>query len=110
MMDFLVVWGFCTLTMGAFCGMIVVCSINCRYVVVKTLAGILTAALVGLAVGGMLTTSEKIDEARWNNGQCEECGGEWRLNGVTTTRMGSKTYYWSCLDCGNVIETSTRFK
>ena len=40
----------------------------------------------------------------FNNGICAQCGGEYRMSGVTKTRMGSETFYYTCQDCGYTIE------
>ena len=40
---------------------------------------------------------------RWNDGYCE-CGQHWELKGVSKTRNGSETKYYSCPECFKEIE------
>lgn len=69
---------------------------------------ILSFAIAGFLFGGASYLDHKEAYEVWNGGHCEICNGEWRLSGVTG--RNSKTYYWSCEDCGNTIVNSVRFK
>lgn len=47
---------------------------------------------LGLWADGMATRDA------WNGGYCE-CGTHWELSGVTKTRNGNTTKYYSCPNC-----------
>lgn len=98
------------------------------------ITGLLMAGIVGLPVGLLITISrnhwwskllsliiccaiffgfgamveqEHInDRDTFNNGICVQCGGEYRMSSATRTHMGSKTFYYTCQDCGWAIETN----
>ena len=55
-----------------------------------------------LMSGGMWFQEKANDEA-WNNGFCD-CGQHWELNGVTRSKNGSETKYYSCPDCYTEIQ------
>lgn len=56
---------------------------------------------------GCMFGQENINDTnKFNNGICEQCGGEYRMSGATRTRMGSETIYYSCQDCGYTITTN----
>ena len=46
------------------------------------------------------------DRDTFNNGVCVQCGGEYRMSGATRAQIGSKTFYYTCQDCGWTIETN----
>ena len=46
---------------------------------------------------------------RYNDGICTICGGEYEFAGSTRTNS-SKTYYYTCEDCGHTIEVNRIMK
>lgn len=77
----------------------------------RNVVTIIIALAIGFGIGGLLTAEHEADKKAWNNGYCEECGGEWHLADVVKGRNnGSTRYYWECVDCYNVIDTVSRFK
>ena len=46
---------------------------------------------------------------RYNDGICTICGGEYEFAGGTRTNS-SKTYYYTCEDCGYTIEVNRIMK
>ena len=59
------------------------------------------------SIGTMLGQVGVNNRDDFNNGVCVQCGGEYRMSGATRTRMGSKTFYYTCQDCGWTIETNS---
>lgn len=59
------------------------------------------ALFCGAIIGQMY-----IDDGAWNDGHCE-CGGKWELRAVSESRMGSKTKYYACENCGKEITQRT---
>ena len=58
------------------------------------------------SIGTMLGQVGVNNRDDFNNGVCVQCGGEYCMSGATSTRMGSKTFYYTCQDCGWTIETN----
>ena len=77
----------------------------------RNVVTIIIALAIGFGIGGLLTLEEQANVKTWNNGHCEECGGEWHLAGVTKSRNNSSTrYYWECEECNNLIDTTRNFR
>lgn len=62
----------------------------------------------GICFGfGCMFGQENINDTdKFNNGVCKQCGGEYRFTSSTCYRM-SKTFYYTCQDCGWTIETNS---
>lgn len=41
----------------------------------------------------------------WNNGICENCGGEYKFSGATHVKNSGDYYYYTCEECGHTIKT-----
>ena len=69
--------------------------------------GKITGSLVCLAFWLVMSLGlwgqDVYNTEKWNNGYCE-CGTHWELNGVTKTKNGSVTKYYSCPECYTEIE------
>ena len=52
---------------------------------------------------GGIYFQEVCNAEKWNGGYCE-CGQHWELNGVTKTKNGNETKYYSCPECYTEIE------
>lgn len=65
---------------------------------------------VGITVGmialgfGICAVEAKMDESVWNGGICQ-CGGEFTFSSADHLRNGGNLYYYTCNNCGEVIET-----
>lgn len=61
----------------------------------------------GICFGfGCMFGQENINDTnKFNNGVCEQCGGEYRFTSSTRYCM-NKTFYYTCQDCGWTIETN----
>lgn len=71
----------------------------------KVLSLVLTLTIF-FGIGCLLAQENNHDIENFNNGICIKCNGDYRMSGATRTRMGSKTFYYTCQDCGWTIETS----
>lgn len=61
--------------------------------------------LIALLVGSfffLFGTESCITEERWNNGCCNECGGEWVYEQAVGHQYSTQ-YLYHCEDCGNTI-------
>lgn len=77
----------------------------------RNVATIIVALVIGFGISGLLCLEEQANVKAWNNGHCEECGGEWHLAGTTKSRNnGSTRYYWECEECNNLIDTTRNFR
>lgn len=65
---------------------------------------IVTCFGIFFGFGCLIGQEHNNDANRFNNGICEQCGGEYRISGATRIRMGSETFYYTCQDCGWTIE------
>jgi hypothetical protein len=69
--------------------------------------------LIGLAIAvgvialgiGACTLEAKRDADAWRGGICE-CGGEFEFSNATHRKNGGNYYYYTCKNCGEVIETN----
>lgn len=68
----------------------------------------LTLGLFFVFVFAAKEQSEAMAE-RYNDGICTICGGEYEFAGGTRTNS-SKTYYYTCEDCGHTIEVNRIMK
>jgi hypothetical protein len=72
-----------------------------------TAKGKIKSAAVCLAfwiiISGALWGQSINNAEKWDGGFCE-CGAHWELKGVSKTRMGSETKYYSCPKCYEEIE------
>ena len=59
------------------------------------------------SIGAMVGQQHVNDCDTFNNGVCVRCGGEYHMSGATQGPMGSKTFYYTCQDCGGIIETTS---
>lgn len=70
----------------------------------------LLQALLGLALGalivGAIGLSAEHDAALYNDGICNECGGEYKFSG-SSGRGVSKFYYYSCAECDHTIQVES---
>lgn len=56
-----------------------------------------------LMMSGGLYFQEQGNDKRWNDGFCS-CGTHWELAGVSKSRHGAETKYYSCPNCYTEIE------
>lgn len=70
------------------------------------LLSVIICCAIFFGCGCMLEQEHHNDIAKFNNGICKQCSGEYRMSGTTRTNMGSKTFYYTCQDCGWTIETN----
>lgn len=52
----------------------------------------------------------KSDNAHWNNGVCEICGGAYKFTSATHLRNGGIRYYYTCENCDHTIMTYSLMK
>ena len=85
--------------------------VEMREGLLKNLITIVLALAIGFGFSGLLCLEEQANVTAWNNGYCEECGGEWHLAEITKSRNnGSTRYYWECEECNNLISTTRNFR
>lgn len=72
----------------------------------KVLSFVICCAIF-FGVGVLFRQEYANDYDIFNNGICVQCGGEYHMSGVTRTRMGSETFYYTCQNCGWTIETNS---
>lgn len=69
----------------------------------RAIIAIILSLAMGFGCLGLFEMEYNSDEALYNNGVHADCGGEWDFVSVTSSKHGSKTYYYECDDCGAVI-------
>jgi hypothetical protein len=67
--------------------------------------GVVVCLLLWALLSGACIGQTSIDDASWNDGHCD-CGGKWELRAVSESRMGTKTKYYACENCGKEITQS----
>lgn len=65
--------------------------------------GLACTLAFSLMFSGGLYFQTKGNENKWNEGFCPSCSVEWEFGGASQYR-NSKTYYYNCPECENVIE------
>ena len=76
----------------------------------KKVCGLLiTMVITGCVISGMFCAERAGDEQAWNNGTCPNCGTEWHFSSADHIRNGGTLYYWTCDNCGRVIELHSQF-
>ena len=91
-----------TLTIGLFLAFMFTQDI--KKTILKVIAIILIASLVGFGIAGLMWMEHKGDTQSWNNGICP-CGEEWRLVSVDHLKNGGDLYYYTCDNCHRTIRT-----
>lgn len=96
-------------TIGIFGLIFVPCMFYCLFADTDTkykILGLVICLLFWALFSGAVIGQMYVDDGAWNDGHCE-CGGQWELRAVSESRMGSKTKYYACEDCGKEITQST---
>lgn len=98
-----------TFTLGAFIStMLVTALMENKKTIVKNIATIIIAVAIGCLSGFALMSESNADDKAWNNGYCTQCRNPYRF--VNADRSFSTThYYWSCDNCGKVIELQNNY-
>lgn len=100
-----------TLVVGVFMSICIMGTVEMREGWLRKVITVILALAIGFGISGLLCLEEQANVKAWNNGHCEECGGEWHLAGTTKSRNnGSTRYYWECEECNNLIDTTRNFR
>ena len=78
--------------------------------IIKTVIGIILALLIGCTFTWLIKIEQSSDKVNWNNGYCVECGNKWRFANADYIKNVGTIYYWTCDNCGKVIELHSNFK
>ena len=98
-----------TLIVGVFMAMLITSGMRDGWK--RNILTIIIAFAIGFGIGSLFYLEEQANVKTWNNGYCEECGGEWHLVDVVKGRNnGGTRYYWECKECYNLIDTTRNFK
>ena len=99
MMEFWIVFGFCSLICVPFIIMFLVCGADLKH----KLGGTIAILIFWFLIAGGLFLDSKGKKETWNGGYCE-CGTHWELKGATKSRMGNETKYYQCPNCYTEIK------
>jgi hypothetical protein len=74
-------------------------------IIIGLIVTISIAAIAIIILGGKKVQEDRIkfQEKRWNHGQCDNCGGEWRY-AQAVGHCEDTTYLYVCDDCLNTVE------
>ena len=75
----------------------------------KAIIMIITMVITGCLLSGMFWVEQAGDAYSWNDGVCPNCNVEWTFSNADHLRNSGTLYYWSCLNCGRVIELHSQF-
>ena len=64
--------------------------------------GLLIAMFLLLVVGTL--AEKKIDKKRYNDGICQNCGGQYEFLQIVGRKNSNDTYVYKCNKCGKIIE------
>ena len=67
------------------------------------IGGSLVVIAFWVIISGAMYFQEQGNQERWNGGFCD-CGQHWVLSGVSRTRTGTETKYYSCPNCYKEIK------
>jgi hypothetical protein len=63
-----------------------------------------TSVLIGLFCAGMFQMEHNGNINKWNDGYCPTCGEQWKLVNVEHRINSGTHYYYTCENCGIVID------
>lgn len=102
MISFIITFAFFFLIFGGFVYMIVDSNTG------GGIKSIITTVLIGGVLSFIFTfglwAEKTVKEEAWSGGNCPYCNTKWELVNVDKNRHGDKTYYYTCPDCGTIIE------
>ena len=101
-MDFIIVWLIMAVSVGGFCALMIMATLDIKSTWANILISIFIAALSSFLVTCMMFHEQKQNQILWNDGYCT-CGTEWRLVNVQRYR-GQTLYFYTCDNCGRTIE------
>lgn len=71
----------------------------------RKLLALIICCAIAFGIGCMCRQEDVNNHNAFNNGVCVKCGGEYRFTSSTRYCM-SETFYYTCQDCGWIIETN----
>lgn len=77
----------------------VCCGVDAKH----KIGGSLVVIAFWVIISGAMYCQEQGNQERWNDGFCD-CGQHWVLSGVSRTRAGTETKYYSCPNCYKEIK------
>ena len=77
--------------------------------IISGIVGAVVAVAIMTFFIGACISQKKAEIEYYNDGICTICGGEYEFAGGTRTNS-SKTYYYTCEDCGHTIEVNRIMK
>lgn len=111
MIKFIIVAILMSVTVGSFISLMLVnIFLENGKAILKWILGIIIAILIGCTISNLIVREQANDKAVWNNGYCIECGNKWRFANADNHRNVGTIYYWTCDNCGKVIELHSNFK
>lgn len=102
MIDYIIIGILVALAFGAMIVGIIIQ--HCRIKKIPIVIGIIISIIIGYAVAVSYIENNAKSEREWNNGYCDECGGQWTFTNGTYKRYSGQVYYYKCDKCGKVIE------
>lgn len=96
MFNFIMVGLMLTVLIGAFVALIITIDLKGKQ---RAVTAVILAFVIGFGLSTLLMVEIKVDNEKWNNGVCIECGGEYKFKNAN-----NGTYYYACEDCDHVIK------
>lgn len=89
-----------TVSVGAFVALIITIDLKGKQ---RIITAIVIALVMGFGLSALLMVEIKVDNEKWNNGICTECGGKYEFQSSTYKRNVGDEYYYKCKNCGYTI-------
>lgn len=104
MIGFIVAGLILTVLVGAFFALIITKSLEGKK---KVVVAVIIAFAVGFGLLKLLIVENEIENEKWNNGVCIECGGKYEFQSSSYRRNADDKYYYKCKNCGYTIELNS---
>lgn len=104
MFNFIMVGLMLTVSVGAFVAFIITIDLKGKQ---RVVTAVILAFVIGFGLSTLLMVEIKVDNEKWNNGVCIECGGKYEFQSSSYRRSANDKYYYKCKNCGYTIELNS---
>ena len=104
MFNFIMTGLMLTVFMGVFIALIITIDLKGKQ---RIITAIVLAFVIGFGLSALLMVEIKVDNEKWNNGICIECGGKYEFQSSSYRRNAGDKYFYKCKNCGYTIELNS---
>ena len=104
MLNFIMTGLMLTVFIGVFIALIITIDLKGKQ---RIITAIVLAFVIGFGLSALLMVEIKVDNEKWNNGICIECGGKYEFQSSSYRRNADDKYFYKCKNCGYTIELNS---